>query len=439
MVSSGMKVFFNFLMIFILTVSLEGQAYKLSAPLTASGALPNYDSQAITPDTWEEIDFIYYDDFPYRVSYSNKVIPGCQKTINSQQKFVLRCTERINLIRPKTLVKRFQQFQNQHGWVPIDIREFGINNVHGYITAIKTTVLNTTAININKSKSSPVIATFERHTLTVKTYIFQNIKTRTINIINATPEHRFYVSNKQTFEPIQMINSDDRLINAKGNQIKLLCKNDKISHCGIKYNRAKVPVAVYNLEIYRKHQYFSGKDQVLVHNICTKQAEKWDYDPVLGRWKSYQGSVNIENEQRHGFGISYYNTGFKKYEGEWENDNRHGVGTSYYVFGGKSYEGDWLNDKRWGKGIGYNIFNQNTYTGNWIKGKKHGLGISYSCIAKTRTEGAWLNNEEHKVIKYDKFGIVTKFEGFGGEPFKPPPSNMVDRLFRRKISLSGQW
>ncbi len=250
-----------------MAVSLRAEAYKLSTPLTAIDALPTYDSQAITPDTWKEIDFIYYDDFPYRVSYFNKAIPGCQKTINSQQIFILHCTEHIHLLRPNSLIERLQQLQKQHGWVPINIREFGINNVHAYIAAIKNITLNTTAININKSISSPVIATFERHTLKVRTYTFKNIKTGTIHIINATPEHRFYVTNKKTFEPIQKIDADDRLINAKGDQIKLLCKNGRKNHCGIAYNRAKYPVAVYNLEIYRKHRYFAGKDRILVHNM----------------------------------------------------------------------------------------------------------------------------------------------------------------------------
>ncbi len=252
---------------FVLTVSLRGQTYKLLAPLATTSALSNYDFQAITPHTWKEIDFIYYDDFPYKVSYSNKVISGCQKTINTQQKFILHCTEHINLLRPNSLIERLQQLQKQHGWVLINIREFGINNVHAYITAIKNITLNTTAININKSISSPVIATFERHTLKVRTYRFKNIKTGTIHIINATPEHRFYVTNKQTFEPIQKIDADDRLINANGDQIKLLCKNGRKNHCGIAYNRAKYPVAVYNLEIYRKHRYFAGKDRILVHNM----------------------------------------------------------------------------------------------------------------------------------------------------------------------------
>ncbi len=250
-----------------MAVSLRAEAYKLSTPLTAIDALPTYDSQTITPDTWKEIDFIYYDDFPYRISYSNKVISDCQQAINSQQKFILHCTEHINLLRPNSLIERLQQLQKQHGWVQINIREFGINNVHAYITAIKNITLNTTAININKSISSPVIATFERHTLKVRTYTFKNIKTGTIHIINATPEHRFYVTNKKTFEPIQKIDADDRLINANGDQIKLLCKNGRKNHCGIAYNRAKYPVAVYNLEIYRKHRYFAGKDRILVHNM----------------------------------------------------------------------------------------------------------------------------------------------------------------------------
>ncbi len=276
-----MKISFDLLMIFVLAVSLRGLAYKLSTSLTAIDALPNYDSQAITPDTWKEIDFIYYDDFPYRVSYSNKVISGCQKTINSKQIFILHCTEHIHLLRPKIVIERLQQLQKQYGWVPINIREFGINNVHAYITAIKNITLNTTAININKSKSSPVIAFFERHTLTVRTYTFKNIKTGTIHIINATPEHRFYVTNKKNFEPIQTIDSDDQLINAKGDQIKLICKNDRKNHCGVEYNRAKVPVAVYNLEIYRKHRYFAGKDQILVHNmykcsLCSGNSEFTD-------------------------------------------------------------------------------------------------------------------------------------------------------------------
>ncbi len=427
-------------MIFVLAVSLEGQAYRRSATLTATGTLPNYDSQAITPDTWKEIDIIYYDDFPYRVSYSNKVISGCQKTVNTQQKFILHCTEHIHLLRPKTLIKRLQQLQKQHGWVPINIREFGINNVHGYITAIKTIALNTTGIDINKSKSSPVIAIFERHTLTVRTYTFKNIKTGTISIINATPEHRFYVTNKKAFESIQTIDSDDRLINAKGDQIKLLCKNDKKNHCGVEYNRAKVPVAVYNLEIYRKHRYFAGKDQTFVHNLCIKYVEQWNYSDYFGRWKSYEGSVNIENGQKHGFGISYYASGKKRYEGFWEEDKRNGFGISYYLNGKQSYKGEWANDQWHGEGTSYfQLLYQKNHTGEWKNHIRHGVGIDYSANGIKKYEGEWLDDTKHKIIGYDKFGIASKLIGFDAKPFKLPPPNMVERLFQRNISLSGQW
>ncbi len=427
----------------LLTICHLGNAdNKQSFSQAIINSLPNYDYQAITPDTWKEIDFIYYDDFPYRSSYSNKVIPDCKKYINSQQKFVLRCTERINLLRPKTLVDRWQRLQKLYGWVPVNIKDIGINNVHGYITAIKDTTLNTTAVNRTKNQSNPVISTIELHTLTIRTYTFKNIKTGVISIINVTPEHRFYVTNIQAFEPIQMIDSDDRLINAAGNEVKLLCNGSRINRCGVKFNRSKVPVAVYNLEIYRKHRYFVGKDQILVHNICTKYVEKWNYDPIFGNWKTYEGSVNIENEQRHGFGTSYYFDGNKHYEGEWENDKRNGQGATYMgSFGTKIYEGEWVNGKKHGWGISYNpYYEKKLYEGRWENDeKKPKQGIKYDVSGKRKLEGEWGNTKYKKTIVYDKFGIKTKFEGFGGEPYKLPPSNMVDRLLRRNISLSGQW
>ncbi len=401
----------------LLTICHLGNAdNKQSFSQAIINSLPNYDYQAITPDTWKEIDFIYYDDFPYRSSYSNKVIPDCKKYINSQQKFVLRCTERINLLRPKTLVDRWQRLQKLYGWVPVNINEIGINNVHGYIAAIKATTLNTTAVNRTKNQSNPVISTIEQHTLTIRTYTFKNIKTGAISIVNATPRHKFYVANKQYFEPIQMIASEDRLINMAGDDIKLICTDGKKDHCGVKRNHQKVPIAVYNLEVYKKHQYFVGKDQILVHNICTKYVEKWDHDPVFGRLKTYEGSVNIENGQRHGFGTSYHIDGNKHYEGEWENDKRHGSGVLYQIDTGRKW-----------------------FAGKWKEGRFIGPGIEYDVSGKRKLEGEWGNTKYKKTIVYDKFGIKTKFEGFGGEPYKLPPSNMVDRLLRRNISLSGQW
>ncbi len=427
----------------LLTICDLGNAdNKQSFSQAIINSLPNYDYQIITPDTWKEIDFIYYDDFPYRSFYSNKVIPDCKKHINSQQKLVLRCTERINLLRPKILVDRWQRLQKLYGWVPVNIKEIGINNVHGYITAIKATTLNTTIANLTKCQSSPVITTIERHTLTIRTYTFKNIKTGVISVINVTPEHRFYVTNIQAFEPIQMIDSDDRLINAAGNEVKLLCNGSRINHCGVKFNRSKVPVAVYNLEIYRKHRYFVGKDQILVHNICTKYVEKWDHDPFLGRWKTYEGSVNIENGQRHGFGTSYYLDGNKHYEGEWENDEPHGQGTYYLgLLGTKIYEREWKNYLEHGSGILYQIdTGLKRFEGKWEEGKFIGPGtIYYVYSGRIEYEGTLLFGKYLYGIQYDKTGIPLEFIGTGKGSFKLPPSNMVDRLFRRNISLSGQW
>ncbi len=255
----------------ILTLSATGYA-QISNLIIASSStfLPSYDSQPITPKTWEEVDFVYYHDFPCKVTCIDKIIPGCRKANNDRGKVVLRCTEHMNLLRPKTMVRQWQQEQKKQGRVSVTIKEFGVNNVHGYITAIKPTTVNTTHLDINRSHQSPAIAFFGRHVLKVRTYQFKDVNTEQIISISATPEHRFYVKNYNAFVPIQDLSPKDNLISATGHQIHLLCKGNRNSHCGVSYGVKGVPVEVYNLEVYQKHRYFVGKAQILVHNTCHK-------------------------------------------------------------------------------------------------------------------------------------------------------------------------
>ncbi len=253
----------------ILTLSATGYA-QISNLIIASSStfLPSYYSQPITPKTWEEVDFVYYHDFPCKATCIDKVIPGCRKANSERGKVVLRCTEHMNLLRPKTMVRQWQQEQKKQGRVSVTIKEFGVNNVHGYITAIKPTTVNTTHLDINRSHQSPAISFFGRHVLKVRTYQFKDVNTEQIISISATPEHRFYVKNYNAFVPIQDLSPKDNLISATGHQIHLLCKGNRNSHCGVSYGVKGVPVEVYNLEIYQKHRYFVGKGQILVHNIC---------------------------------------------------------------------------------------------------------------------------------------------------------------------------
>ncbi len=238
----------------------------LTTPSSDRQPLPSYDNQPITPNTWEEVDFTYTDDFPYQSAYPHKTITGCEKFINTEGKPVLCCTEHMNLLRPKALVKQWQQEQQHHGWVPITIKEFGINDVHGHITAIKPTHTDTTKINLRARAIRPVIATFERHTLNVRTYTFKDQKTGKLSVVDATPNHKFYVENKKIFESIQDVSPNDQLLSDNGDAIQLICANNQSSHCGKVYDPQKRPVRVYNLEVYRQHRYFVGSDHVLVHN-----------------------------------------------------------------------------------------------------------------------------------------------------------------------------
>ncbi len=251
----------------VLSIIVHVQAANLVFPDSAPAPLPSYDNQPITPKTWEEVDFIYYDYFPYKDSYSNKTIPGCKKDNNDHGVTVLRCIEHMNLLRPKTMVSQWLQEQQKHDLVQITIKEFGVNNVHGYITAIKPTTVNTTHLDINRSHQSPAISLFVRHVLKARTYQFKNFNTEKISTISATPNHRFYVENHKAFVPIQNVSPKDNLISATGHKIHLLCKGNKNSHCGVSYGVKGIPVEVYNLEIYQKHRYFVGKGQILVHNL----------------------------------------------------------------------------------------------------------------------------------------------------------------------------
>ncbi len=254
-----------------LTLTLNATGHtQISNLIIASSStfLPSYDSQPITPKTWEEVDFVYYHDFPCKATCVDKIIPGCRKANNDSGKVVLRCTEQMNLLRPKTMVSQWLQEQKKQGRVSVTIKEFGVNNVHGYITAIKPTTVNTTHLDINRSHQSPAISFFGRHVLKVRTYQFKDVNTEQISSISATPEHRFYVEDYNAFVPIQDLSPKDNLISATGHQIHLLCKGNKNSHCGVSYGVKGVPVEVYNLEIYQRHRYFVGKGQILVHNIC---------------------------------------------------------------------------------------------------------------------------------------------------------------------------
>ncbi|MNC55520.1 MORN repeat protein [compost metagenome] len=46
------------------------------------------------------------------------------------------------------------------------------------------------------------------------------------------------------------------------------------------------------------------------------------------------------NDDRSGYGISYYDNGKKEYEGSFAYNNRHGIGTLYDYLGNVIYKGE---------------------------------------------------------------------------------------------------
>ena len=171
--------------------------------LQAANSNPSYDNIPITPNTWQEVDLAYHD------SINGRAYPGS-----------------IQLLRPVTWLKRHGMHRVDNK-VTLSITEFGINDIHAYVTTIKPTTLNTTNVDWSKQKSHPVIGKFKRYTPIVRTYTFKNLTTGVISTIHTTPNHPFYVKNKKAFVPIENISSNDELISFDGQKIELLCFKGK--------------------------------------------------------------------------------------------------------------------------------------------------------------------------------------------------------------------
>ncbi|WP_203249644.1 MULTISPECIES: Hint domain-containing protein [Cysteiniphilum] len=256
---------------------------------------PSYDKIPITSRTWQEVDLSYTD-----------IIKG--KSYPAE----------IKLLRPIEWLEEngMDKVRNE---VNLSIPEFGVVNVKAIVTAIKPTTLDTSKIDWSKMDSRPVIGKFKRYASVVKTYTFKDIATDEINTINATPNHPFYVKNKDKFVPIDDVTSTDQLVNDRGQTVKLICDKGKSSQCGKSYNTNGKPVAVYNLEVYQRHVYFVGDYRLLVHNICEmklksiSQGLPIDSKTELGQFNHeivHQGGGFVGVISKHADGVSQFENFF---------------------------------------------------------------------------------------------------------------------------------
>ncbi|MGV3278352.1 hypothetical protein ACFX5K_01730 [Rickettsiales bacterium LUAb2] len=212
-------------------------------------------------------------------------------------------TEEAVLLRDKTWLEE-NNIHKAGDTLILNIPELGVINVEATAKEVKSTNLN--PIKAYTNNQSMVTGKFKHYSTDVREYTLKNTKTGSIQNIQATPNHAFYVQNRTVFNKalneqshfieIQNITSADKLINEAGNTVQLIC-NNKV--CGKQLVTNNKPIAVYNLEVYKQHQYLvvSDKDNnslfqlnnnaVLVHNNC-------DTDWHLS-WASDLAKENINN------------------------------------------------------------------------------------------------------------------------------------------------
>ena len=97
----------------------------------------------------------------------------------------------------------------------------------------------------------PFTGWFERSSSNVWDYTFSSGET-----MGVTPEHPYFSEDQQLYIPIGEINIGERLKTHNGQIVKLVSRK----------RRTKGVEKVYNLEIYRTHTFYVGKDGFLVHN-----------------------------------------------------------------------------------------------------------------------------------------------------------------------------
>ena len=219
-------------------------------------------------NTWDKVHLVYYDQFPYSMGGEDKEIPECTKVPADKQqknKAFLLCKEHIILLRPASVLHLWGRQQRRKGYISLSMKEFGIINVHAYIASVNKyvpTIKNNITADMNK-----VTGKFIRYTSTVNPYMIKNNKTHTIAVVNATPNHPFYVINRHKFIPISKVSPVDSLMTLSNQPCSLVHpKDDSLLPGAIR--KKNTLIRVYNIEIEKKHVYFVSKMNMLVHNPC---------------------------------------------------------------------------------------------------------------------------------------------------------------------------
>ena len=216
---------------------------------------------------WEAVDVSYQKDFPYVSTYNKQHLPECTEAFvfsGKKKSRVLRCLERIELLRPASLVEQWEDIQKENGCFPLTIKALGIVDIHAHMQKIAGDAVHA---DLTPITAGTVTGLSLRHVLNTSEYTFQNRQTGIRSTLIATPEHPFFEVNSREFIPVGMLSSHHRLLNDTNQKIQILCPGYHIDHCGKRINPIE-PVRVYNMELHQTHSYFVSAARIMVHNVC---------------------------------------------------------------------------------------------------------------------------------------------------------------------------
>ena len=416
-------------------MSLMTAAAQVASGNTFSNSLHG---KVTAPVILKAVKLVYFQDFPLQKKQNNSTVSGCFSALSVLPVFgffvtpVLRCKEKISLLRPDVTIEHWKKLQKKNGFVDFNLTEFGINHVEAKIISVKPAPSGILGLKYGGKSINAVTGVFKRHSMDVGQYKFKTEGIKNVSTINVTNSHRFYVKNKHGFISIGKVQSTDSLLTDDGRQVKLLCADKRQAGCGTPYHPEN-PVRVYNIEIDQRHTYFVGHDSILAHNPCPPEPNTtfieryYDKNGEKIRYKGYmnifthefQGEgfeynriesrmiyIGLWNEgKRHGWGTSYDNFGVEIYEGYWYEGLYHGEGTKFQARDIKEYHGSHVHGVREGEGTLFNELGHRIFFGTFKDGKPMGHGIEYNDDGYKTFEGEFRDGKRHGYGRlFDQYG-----------------------------------
>ena len=205
----------------------------------------DYDYIDITPETWQVGKFVIIEE------------DGSLVEIEANRPKTWYKENNVNAIGDKA-----------HFHMP----EIGING-EATLLSIRPTTVNTTILPLNQTGQvdRPVITTFKRFSQVVYDYEFSNGTQ-----IGATPEHPFYSVDRNAYIAVGELNTGEQVMTSGQEVVKFIA--GKLRDKG---------EPVYNLEVWRAHNYYVGGREsgvfLLVHNSYPNiiKLSDWLKNPLI--------------------------------------------------------------------------------------------------------------------------------------------------------------